>query len=143
MYIFFYIRHMVVNAGNKFTDLEHMKNLKETLFPKADLSFEYLDSRALIAVQGPKAAAFLQTLVSEDISKVSFMSHIHLKVPKLNTVIWASRSGYTGEDGFELSVEGNKAEALSDLLLADGTIKACGLGSRDSLRLEAGLCLHG
>lgn len=135
--------HMVVNAGNKFTDLEHMKNLKETLFPKSDISFEYLDTRALIAIQGPKAASLLQTLVTEDISKVPFMNHVHVKVPKLNTVILASRSGYTGEDGFEVSVEGSKSEALSDLILADGTIKACGLGSRDSLRLEAGLCLHG
>mmetsp|Transcript_15482 Transcript_15482/g.24287 ORF Transcript_15482/g.24287 Transcript_15482/m.24287 type:complete len:104 (-) Transcript_15482:297-608(-) len=71
------------------------------------------------------------------------MSHIHAKIARLNTDIMISRSGYTGEDGYELSVLNQKAIDLSDVLLECGNIKPCGLGSRDSLRLEAGLCLHG
>ena len=72
-----------------------------------------------------------------------FLSHSTFALPKINENVWFSRSGYTGEDGFELLVAAEKTQALTELLLADKRIKPCGLGARNSLRIEAGLLLHG
>ena len=134
---------MVVNAGNKYKDLEHMKKLKQEKFADADVSIEYIEDSALIALQGPKAAQALQKLVDVDLSKYGFMTHHEIYFPSLKEKLLVSRSGYTGEDGFEIAIPASKAVEFCDMLLKDETIKPCGLGARDSLRLEAGLCLHG
>lgn len=125
---------MVVNAACKQQDIAHMiAGLKGvTITPVAD--------RALIALQGPAAEAALAAL-APDVAAMRFMDVI--TTPILGAEAWVSRSGYTGEDGFEISVPEDKAEPLARALLEDASVLPIGLGARDSLRLEAGLCLYG
>ena len=99
-----------------------------------------LEDRALIAVQGPEAAAVVNALVPATADMV-FMD-IRM-MPGLGTDLIISRSGYTGEDGYEISVPATEAVRVWNTLLADGRVRAIGLGARDSLRLEAGLPLYG
>jgi aminomethyltransferase len=126
---------LVVNAACKAED--------EALL-RAELSdscvIEPLTDRALIALQGPKAAAVLAKHCA-DAEAMRFMDAGPRKVMGLDCFI--SRSGYTGEDGFEISVPAADAEKLASALLADDAVAPIGLGARDSLRLEAGLCLYG
>jgi len=126
---------VVVNAACKQQDIAHMK---------AHLSgrcqVEELADRALLAIQGPAAAAVMTRLAPET-GKMIFMAHG--LVTLVGAPCFISRSGYTGEDGFEISVPAEKAEALARLLLAQPEVAPIGLGARDSLRLEAGLCLYG
>jgi len=126
---------VVVNAGTKGNDFAHMRG---AFGGKAQL--HELSDRALLALQGPKAADVFTGLVP-DAAKLVFMQ---AGVFTLDGVeIYASRSGYTGEDGFEISVPADKAAHIARLLLSDERVKPIGLGARDSLRLEAGLCLYG
>jgi aminomethyltransferase len=97
-------------------------------------------SRALLALQGPQAAAVLERL-SPGISQLKFMDAVRAVVAGAPAIV--SRTGYTGEDGFEISLEGADAERVARVLLADSDVLPIGLGARDSLRLEAGLCLYG
>jgi aminomethyltransferase len=99
-----------------------------------------LDDRALIALQGPGAEAALAKLAPEAAS-LSFMSGATMAVDGI--ACFVTRSGYTGEDGFEISIPADRAEAIAKRLLADPEVEPIGLGARDSLRLEAGLCLYG
>jgi aminomethyltransferase len=126
--------YLVVNAGNKEGDFEYIASeLKGvTLTPRLD--------RALLALQGPKAAAALERH-SPGISKLTFMQVVRTTVAGAPAII--SRTGYTGEDGFEISIEGADAERVARALLGEPEVLPIGLGARDSLRLEAGLCLHG
>lgn len=125
----------VVNAGTKGKDFAHMR---KHFAGKAEL--HELSDRALLALQGPKAADVFTGLVPEA-AKLVFMQ---AGVFTLDGVeIYASRSGYTGEDGFEISIPADKAAHIARLLLSDERVKPIGLGARDSLRLEAGLCLYG
>jgi aminomethyltransferase len=126
---------MVVNAGCKEQDLSH---LHANLGGRCDV-LELAD-RALLALQGPKAAAVMARLAPES-ADMNFMSGRDLVVAGIRC--FATRSGYTGEDGFEISVEAGEAVRLARLLVAEPEVKPIGLGARDSLRLEAGLCLHG
>ena len=127
--------YLVVNASRKGPDLAHI----EAHLP-AGLTLRRADTMALIALQGPKAADVL-ALHSPAVSGLSFMASADAPVGG----IWChiSRSGYTGEDGFELSVKNADAVALWQLLAAYPDVAPIGLGARDSLRLEAGLCLYG
>lgn len=126
---------LVVNAACKAED--------EALL-RAGLSdvcvVEPLPDRALIALQGPKAESVLAKLCA-DVPAMRFMDAGPHRVGGIDCFV--SRSGYTGEDGFEISVPAEQAEALAKALLADGDVLPIGLGARDSLRLEAGLCLYG
>ena len=124
---------LVVNAANKDADLALLRDgLPECKVTMLD--------RALLALQGPRAEAVLEHF-APGAAGMSFMD-----VATLDSAfgpLWVSRSGYTGEDGYEISVAADAAEALArHLLTADGVVPV-GLGARDSLRLEAGLCLHG
>jgi aminomethyltransferase len=96
--------------------------------------------RALLALQGPQAVEVLARLAPE-VSKMTFMQFARVRL--LGVDCFVSRSGYTGEDGFEISVPADHAETLARSLLAEPEVAAIGLGARDSLRLEAGLCLYG
>jgi len=126
---------LVVNGACKEADEAH---LRERL---SDLCLiEPLADRALLALQGPKAAAVLANL-GADVSAMRFMDAAPHQVAGLDCFV--SRSGYTGEDGFEISVAAGHAEQLAKLLLSDTDVLPIGLGARDSLRLEAGLCLYG
>ena len=126
---------LVVNAACKDADFAH---IERQLSGKAEL--ERLDGRALLALQGPKAAEVL-TRHCPEAAELTFLSMTPLKVAGIDCLV--SRSGYTGEDGFEISIENANAEALAKLLLGEDEVEAIGLGARDSLRLEAGLCLYG
>ncbi|MEA2832968.1 MAG: aminomethyltransferase, partial [Methylobacteriaceae bacterium] len=125
---------LVVNAANKEADFAHLRaSLPE-------LKLEVLADRALLALQGPKAAEVLARLLPS-IATMPFMSW--REVEWNGIPLFVSRAGYTGEDGYEISVPGEHARAFAERLLANPDVALVGLGARDSLRLEAGLCLHG
>ena len=126
---------VVVNAACKETDIARMQ---EALAPEIEVNL--LTDRALIALQGPKAGAVVAGL-DPAADKMQFMDVADLTLAGVS--VWASRSGYTGEDGFEISVPEAQAEALTRALLEIEGVEAIGLGARDSLRLESGLCLYG
>ncbi|MEM7212962.1 MAG: glycine cleavage system aminomethyltransferase GcvT, partial [Pseudomonadota bacterium] len=126
---------VVVNAACKASDIAHMKAALEP-----DVSVKVITDRALIALQGPKAEAALSRL-NPDARAMLFMDVATLELA--GAECWVSRSGYTGEDGYEISVPQDAADALVRALLEDDAVEPIGLGARDSLRLEAGLCLYG
>ncbi|WP_313058021.1 glycine cleavage system aminomethyltransferase GcvT [Agrobacterium cavarae] len=126
---------VVVNASCKDADLAHMK---AHLSDSCEITL--LDDRALIALQGPRAEAVLAELWA-GVSDMKFMDVREIPLHDVPCIV--SRSGYSGEDGFEISVPADKAEEIAKALLEHPDCEAIGLGARDSLRLEAGLCLHG
>ena len=127
--------NLVINAGCKDADIAHLqKHLG------GDCDIEVLADRALIALQGPKAVAAFARLVP-GCEKLTFMKAATWELDGNRLIV--SRSGYTGEDGLEISVPGHAAEALARRLLDMTEVEPIGLGARDSLRLEAGLCLYG
>jgi aminomethyltransferase len=125
---------LVVNAARKRQDFAHIA----ARLP--DLTLDVLDTRALLALQGPQAADALARLLP-GVATQPFMSM--RRVSQEGVELYVSRSGYTGEDGFEISLPPAQAESFAQALLADARVKLIGLGARDSLRLEAGLCLYG
>lgn len=135
--------NVVINAGCKDKDLENMRKHKEEHWLNKDVVIEYLEDKSLIALQGPKAAHILQHFVAGNLSNLSFMEASNMAIPSIDETVLVSRCGYTGEDGFEISVSDNNAIKLFELLLKNPEVKAAGLGARDTLRLEAGLCLYG
>ena len=127
--------YVVVNAGRKLGDYAHlMANLPDVV------ELKIWDHHSLLALQGPKAEAVLSALDAKA-SDIAFMHSQQLSLGGIDAHV--SRSGYTGEDGFEISVRSEDAVKLWQLLLANDGVKPIGLGARDSLRLEAGLCLYG
>ena len=138
--------HVVVNGACKDKDLAHMRE-HAAAFGK-DVSLEMLPSSetVLVALQGPKAASALRRLLppSVDLDKMPFMTAIERVKLTSGQEVRLSRCGYTGEDGFEVSAFSASAGlAMFDALLGLPEVKPAGLGPRDSLRLEAGLCLYG
>ncbi|WP_413112877.1 glycine cleavage system aminomethyltransferase GcvT [Thaumasiovibrio sp. DFM-14] len=127
--------YVVVNAACKAQDIEHLQqNLSD------GVTVELLDDRALLALQGPLAAEVLAQL-NPKVNEMVFMDSAYLTLAGVECMV--SRSGYTGEDGFEISVPAVSAQALAAKLVADSRVEWIGLGARDSLRLECGLCLYG
>ena len=125
---------VVVNAACKEADLVHLRD------GLAGCAVDPLDEFGLLALQGPAAAAVMARLAPQA-SELRFMQSATMKVGGAECVV--SRSGYTGEDGFEISVPDGEAETLARSLLGQPEVAPVGLGARDSLRLEAGLCIHG
>jgi aminomethyltransferase len=126
---------LVVNAARKDVDVPHM----QSRLPSG-VTLTLADDRALLALQGPTAKDVM-TKLSDVAGRLAFMSAANGKVGDFDCHI--SRSGYTGEDGFEISVAADQAADFARLLLAQNGVQPIGLGARDSLRLEAGLCLYG
>ncbi|MBT8408385.1 MAG: glycine cleavage system aminomethyltransferase GcvT [Alphaproteobacteria bacterium] len=126
---------LVLNAARKDADCVHIGG---ALGP--DIALERLQDRALLALQGPAAAAVLARFAPEA-PEMRFLEARTLTVAGAPAVV--SRAGYTGEDGFEMSVSNDAAEGLARALLAEEEVAPAGLGARDTLRLEAGLCLYG
>ncbi|WP_072776699.1 glycine cleavage system aminomethyltransferase GcvT [Marivita hallyeonensis] len=126
---------LVVNAACKEADVARMRAALEP-----DVTVKLLENRALLALQGPKAEAVLAEH-HPMVAKMRFMDVA--TVPLAGTECWVSRSGYTGEDGYEISVPVAAATDLARALLSHADVEPIGLGARDSLRLEAGLCLYG
>jgi len=125
---------LVVNAARVEADLAHLRA------GLPDVRIVQADDRALLALQGPKAEAALARL-EPSVAGMRFMDHLGARTAHGD--LWISRSGYTGEDGFEISVPADQAEGLARALLDMDEVRPVGLGARDSLRLEAGLCLYG
>ncbi len=126
---------VVVNAACKTQDIAHLNaHLPE------DVTLEQLDDRALLALQGPLAVKALERHIPAVTNMVFMDSQIH-EFDGVECII--GRAGYTGEDGFEISMPAADAERLTRLLLAEPEVEWIGLGARDSLRLESGLCLYG
>jgi aminomethyltransferase len=130
---------MVVNASNAAKDLEHISRFKH----RFDCTIEDVsDQVALLALQGPESARVLQALTSVDLGAIKYYHFAEGSVAGVPEVI-VSRTGYTGEDGFELYFDGAHAETIWDALTADPAVTPAGLGCRDSLRLEMGMALYG
>ena len=130
--------YLVVNGATKWDDLG---TLREAL--PDDITINHLDDRALLALQGPKAAEALARHATGEypLSALTFMKFGKFKLAGHDVTI--ARAGYTGEDGFEISLPAEAAAEVADLLCAEPEVKPIGLGARDSLRLEAGLPLYG
>ncbi|MBC7941819.1 MAG: glycine cleavage system aminomethyltransferase GcvT [Chitinophagaceae bacterium] len=130
---------LIVNAGCKHADIKH---LQTHIGHRCQV--QPMPERALLALQGPKAVTALSRL-NADVARLVFMTGAAFELPgsfgKVDCFV--TRSGYTGEDGFEISVPGESAVALAEALLAQPEVLPAGLGARDTLRLEAGLCLYG
>ena len=122
---------LVVNAATKEADVAHLRGRLG-----ASAGIELRDDRALLALQGPLAAAVLARIAPE-VETMAFLSCAQIGE------LFVTRSGYTGEDGYEISIAADRAVALAERLLAAPEVAPIGLGARDTLRLEAGLCLYG
>ena len=129
----------IINAGGRETDVEHLRRLSAG----KDLKMDVLsDETALLALQGPKADAVLKRLARDaDLDKIPYFGFGRGTINGKAAFIMAT--GYTGEDGYELMVDVKDAPAIWELLVSQPEVTPCGLGARDSLRLEAGLPLHG
>ena len=127
--------YMVVNGATKYDDIAHMIDRLPD-----EITLNLMEDHALLALQGPKAVDALARLVP-GVETMVFMQAGAFAWEGHD--LWISRSGYTGEDGFEISVPAEGAEALAEALVAQPEVKPIGLGARDSLRLEAGLPLYG
>ena len=127
--------YMVVNGATKYDDIgwmiEHLPD---------EVTMNHMDEQALLALQGPQAGEALASLIPETADLLFMQSGLFIW---RGVSLWISRSGYTGEDGFEISIPGEDARLLADALCALPQVKPIGLGARDSLRLEAGLPLYG
>jgi aminomethyltransferase len=126
---------LVVNAGCKVADVMHMQT---HLGHRCQVVA--MPERALLALQGPQAVVALSRL-NAGVAQMSFMQGGVFELA--GATCFVTRSGYTGEDGFEISVPETQAVALAEMLLAQPEVKPAGLGARDTLRLEAGMCLYG
>jgi aminomethyltransferase len=127
--------YLVVNGATKHGDLEVFRER----LPR-EVVVDHMKEQALLALQGPKAAEVLEG-IAPGVSELGFMQGSAFQAAGQS--VWISRSGYTGEDGFEISIASNAVEVVADALIADDRVKPIGLGARDSLRLEAGLPLYG
>ncbi len=127
--------YMVVNGATKYDDIGHLLDALSD-----DVTINLQDEQALLAVQGPRAVDALARLVP-GVEALVFMTAAAFAWN--GSPLWISRSGYTGEDGFEVSIPADAAAAFADALCAEPEVKPIGLGARDSLRLEAGLPLYG
>ena len=127
--------YVVVNGATKQGDIEEF----ERRLPR-QIILDHMKEQALLALQGPRAGEVLEALVP-GVSELGFMQGGAFTIEA--TPAWISRSGYTGENGFEISIAGSAAGQVADALMAHDAVKPVGLGARDSLRLEAGLPLYG
>lgn len=127
--------HLVVNAGRTSHDITHLRQNLD-----ANTHINVKEDRALLALQGPDSAQVLNNL-GLDVKDLLFMNVRHFNLSGIPLVI--SRSGYTGEDGFEVSIPGDSATTIAERFLSTKKITLAGLGARDTLRLEAGLPLWG
>ncbi|KAJ2548480.1 hypothetical protein EV175_004814 [Coemansia sp. RSA 1933] len=134
--------YVVSNAGCADKDLAHLlKHAKIFQDQGADVEVKKIEDHSLIALQGPSSQKALEQLAGIDLSQMPFMTGKFVDIKGVPCHV--ARSGYTGEDGFELSIPTGEVVAITQSLLENPEVKLAGLGARDSLRLEAGLCLYG
>ena len=127
--------YIVVNGATKHNDISEF----ERRLP-AGTTLDHMKEQALLALQGPRAAEVLEA-IAPGVTELTFMQGGAFRIA--NTPVWISRSGYTGEDGYEISMAATAAENVAEALTASDLVRPIGLGARDSLRLEAGLPLYG
>ena len=132
---------VVLNAACKTEDMKHIN--EEIEASGMDVELVYRDDKSLVALQGPKAASVLARMLPAnfDLPRLAFNADADVPIDGIDCTV--SRCGYTGEDGFEISVANSEAPALFEKLIAHEEVQPSGLAVRDSLRLEAGLCLYG
>jgi aminomethyltransferase len=137
------VHYVVINAGRITEDIEHIdEQLSAKKSQGWDVSYEFIRDHELMALQGPKAVDVMSKLVSGfDFNDLKFFYSQFLDVGGIKCQV--SRTGYTGEDGFEVAVPSDRALDFVEMMLENDAVKLAGLGARDALRLEAGLCLHG
>jgi len=130
--------YLVVNGATKWDDIGHMRE-----FLPDEITLNHLDDHALLALQGPKAADALARHATGDkaLAELTFMKFASYTIGGHKVAV--ARAGYTGEDGFEISIPAEAAQEIATLLCGEPEVKPIGLGARDSLRLEAGLPLYG
>ena len=130
--------YLVVNGATKWDDIGHIRE-----FLPDEITLNHLEDRALLALQGPKAADALARHVEggPELSTLTFMKFANYTIAGHEVSV--ARAGYTGEDGFEISIPSEAVEEIAELLVSEPEVKPIGLGARDSLRLEAGLPLYG
>lgn len=128
--------YIVVNAGTKDADFNLIQQVAGE-----QAKVQRADDRALLALQGPEAEAVIAEVIPEAVS-LTFMNFVRVRHSAFGDIT-ATRCGYTGEDGFEILVAAEHAQTLARTLLADARVRPIGLGARDSLRLEGGMCLYG
>lgn len=132
----------VVNGACKYGDMEHFKKeMAKFQAEGKDVKMEYLGDIGLIAIQGAMAPTVLRRFTEVDVTKMPFMTGQDMKVGGVNCRV--TRCGYTGEDGYEVQIPAADSIPLVKEILKNKEVVPCGLGARDSLRLEAGLCLYG
>lgn len=135
--------YVVSNAGCADKDLQHMRHCEsQCKNEKLDVTVELIEDMALLALQGPKMVEILQPGLKFNLNDFPFMSTVQTSVFSIENCR-VTRCGYTGEDGVEISVPKRHAVQLAETLLKNQNCKLAGLGARDTLRLEAGLCLYG
>lgn len=132
---------LVVNGANKYKVMDHFKAVKDS--EKLDVKFKLDDTRSLICIQGPKAAQVVEAVLKIPTEDIPFMSQFEFTNQTYTVPLYVARSGYTGEDGFEISFDNKYTNTIVNAFLQQPDVKFAGLGARDSLRIEAGLCLHG
>ncbi|WAQ80706.1 hypothetical protein PtA15_1A44 [Puccinia triticina] len=136
--------YLVTNAGRRESDLAWINQIRQG-FPSDSLKIDVLDGWGLLALQGPRASPILQSLLDDQSLSLDkslfFGQSIHTTIA--GTRVHIARSGYTGEDGFEISVPPGNALSFAELLANQPGVTLTGLAARDSLRLEAGMCLYG
>lgn len=137
--------NVVLNAGNKAEDLAKALDLHRAEFQGKDVRLESVEGESLISIQGPRAKDVVSYLVGQSLDRLVFMTCEKFFVERFASEVVVSRCGYTGEDGFELSIKNDVIEAVcEDLFDAfPEVLVPAGLGARDLLRLEAGMNLHG
>lgn len=143
--------YLVTNAACKDKDLAYISSNMESF--SSDVKHEVLTGQGLVALQGPLAKDILTEYLTSmtgspvDLSKLYFGASVFVEIPSLGEKLHIARAGYTGEDGFEISISEKNTETVTMGLLDVGStgsrIRLSGLGARDSLRLEAGMCLYG
>ena len=134
--------YQVVNGACKYTDMEHFKKeMAKFQAEGKDVQMEYLGDIGLIALQGAMAPTVLKRFTDFDVTKMPFMTGNDIKVGGVDCRV--TRCGYTGEDGYEIQIPASESIALTKEILKNKEVLPCGLGARDSLRLESGLCVYG
>lgn len=132
----------MVNGACKYGDMEHFKKeMAKFQAEGKEVQMEYLGDIGLIALQGAMAPTVLRRFTEFDVTKMPFMTGQDIKVGGVNCRV--TRCGYTGEDGYEVQIPAADSIPLVKEILKEKEVVPCGLGARDSLRLEAGLCLYG